>query len=166
MIFKKIMKSFGYLKLLLLFQLLFVYPLSAQGKGKLYGSITDASTGAPIEKACIYLEPSRNGAETTLDGTYYISELPSGTYKLTVMMMGYESITGKTVQIQSGDSRELNFSLKPTVLNYPEKIVVTATRGNSLISEVAASVDVIDLDLIELTNPQNMGEVLKNIQGS
>src|SRR4030042_6504334 len=156
------MKAFSYSSFLLLSQMMVVYPLYAQGKGKLYGSIKDANTGAPIEKACVYLEPSRNGAETTADGTYYIPELPSGTYKLTVMMMGYESISGRVIKVQPGETRELNFSLKPTILNYPEKIVVTATRGNSLTSEVAASVGVIGRDLIELTNPQNAGEALKN----
>ena len=80
-------------------------------------------------------------------------------------MMGYESITGRIIQLQPGESKELDFFLKPTGLNYPEKIVVTATRGNSLTSEVAASVDVIERDLIEISNPQNMGELLKNIQG-
>jgi outer membrane cobalamin receptor len=159
------MKAISYIALALLFELFAILPLAAQEKAKLFGSIWDHNSSAPIEKACVYLEPTRMGAETTVDGSYYIPELPPGKYKLTVMMMGYETITGKIIQLQPGEAKELNFFLKPTVLNYPEKIVVTATRGNSLTSEVAASVDVIEQDLIELTNPQNMGEVLKNVQG-
>ncbi len=159
------MKTVPRFTAILLLHLVIILPLRGQEKGKLFGYILDSASGEPIEKACVYLEPTRMGAETRVDGAYYIPELPPGTYKLTVVMMGYESITVRTLQLNPGESRELNFSLKPTVLHYPEKIVVSATRGSSLTSEVAASVDVIERDLIELTHPQNLAEVLDNIQG-
>lgn len=159
------MKVSRYIILFFIAHTVLVVGLFAQTRGKLYGSIRDSHTGEPIEKACIFLEPSKMGAETAVDGSYFIPELPPGTYKLTVMMMGYESITGKIIKIEPGESKELNFLLQPTVLNYPDKIVVSATRTNSLSSEVPSSVDVVERELIELVNPQNVAEVLKNVQG-
>jgi len=137
----------------------------SQKPGKIYGNILDSKTGMPLEKACVYLENTTRGAETDEGGIYFIPNLPPGEYTLTVMLIGYKSIENKKITVEPDASQELNFYLDPKILSYSDAIVVTATRGKSLTSEVPASVDVVGLETIELVAPQNMAEVLDNIQG-
>lgn len=146
--------------------LLFAYEAGfAQKKSKLYGYIFDSQTGIPIEKACILMEPGNLGAETDQDGIYFVPDLAAGEYEYTVMMIGYNSIEGKRIILKSGESKEMNFFLDPVILSSSDGIVVTATRGKSLTSEIPASVDVISAEKIALKAPQNMAEVLDNVQG-
>jgi len=137
----------------------------SQEAGKIFGYIMDSSTGKPLEKACVYLENTTRGAETNHDGIYFIPDIPPGKYTLTVMLIGYKSIENKIIRIESGESKEFNFYLDAKILSSSDAIVVTATRGKSLTSEVPASVDVIGRETIETLSPQNMAEVLDNIQG-
>ncbi len=138
--------------------------LSAQAGG-IYGYILDRNTGKPIEQACVVLDPDSIGAETNSDGIYFIPKIPSGRYELRVVMIGYETMSEHSVMIQPDESREMNFFLKPIILTGSDEIVVTATRGKSMTNEVPASVDVISMEKIELLAPQNMAEVLENVQG-
>jgi outer membrane receptor for ferrienterochelin and colicins len=137
----------------------------SQKTGKIYGYILDSKTSMPLEKACVYLENTTRGAETDEEGIYFIPNVPPGEYTLTVMLIGYKSIENKKINVEPDSPHELNFYLDPKILSSSDAIVVTATRGKSLTSEVPASVDVVGLETIELIAPQNMAEVLDNIQG-
>ena len=140
-------------------------PLLAQEKGKIFGIIKDSKTGLPLETACIYLVPISYGAETDARGYYFIPAVPPGEYQIVISLIGYETIKDEKIQIHDQENLELNFSLLPTVLSGVDPVVVTATRGLSLTNAVPASVDVVSRKTIERQNPQNLAEVLDNVQG-
>jgi outer membrane cobalamin receptor len=157
-----IMNNITTLLLLVVFNL---SPLLAQEKGKISGNITDNKTGQPLETACVYLVPISLGAETDSRGNYFIPGVPPGDYQIVISLIGYETIKAENIQIHERENLELNYSLQPTVLSGLDPVVVTATRGQSLISAVPASVDVVTRETIERQNPQNLAEVLDNVQG-
>ena len=139
--------------------------LQAQEKGKIFGIVHDQRTGRPVESVSIYLQPVSYGTETGSDGRYTISSIPAGSYHLVVNRIGYQNITEQTIQIHDGDEIKLDFTLQPAILSNIDGIVITATRSPSLSNMIPASVDIIDNVKLDHQSPQNLAEVLNNVQG-
>jgi hypothetical protein len=75
--------------------LIFLIPftLNAQTTGKIAGKVVDANTNDPLVGANVLIEGTTRGAATGADGSYFIINLPPGTYTVKIMMMGYETLT-------------------------------------------------------------------------
>ncbi|MBU0529923.1 TonB-dependent receptor, partial [bacterium] len=117
----------------------------------------------PLIAVNVYLKNTFIGTATDHDGNYHIINIPPGKYEIVVDIIGYMKSKRQIVDINAGDIINLDFSLHPEALSFKENITVTATRGHSLITEVPASVNVIDQQELELKNPQNLAEALQNI---
>lgn len=139
--------------------------VSAQDKGMLAGQILDSETGDPLFAACVFIQNGHQGAETDHEGYYWIPHVSPGRYSLLASRIGYTSVEGLEVEIAAGQTTELNIQLHDDPIYAKEEVTVTATRGNALVSEVPASVDIIDAATIKLQKPQNLAEVMQNIQG-
>ncbi len=98
----------------------------AQNTGKLAGVVTDASTGDQLPGANVVLEGTQMGTFTDADGNYFILGVPVGTYDIQASFVGYQGQTVTDVEITSGLTRELNFSLSPGL--ELEEIVVQYER--------------------------------------
>ena len=131
----------------------------------LVGKILDGETGDPLFAACVFIQNTHQGAETDHEGYYWIPNVPPGRYDVLASRIGYSSVEGMVVEIAADQTTELNISMQDDPVYAREEVTVTATRGNALVSEVPASVDIIDAATIELQKPQNLAEVMKNIQG-
>lgn len=133
--------------------------------GQIYGSVQCAKSATALVAVNVYLKNTHIGTATDENGFYTIEKIPAGKYEIIVEMIGYRQLQRKFVNIHSGENLELNFKLQPVTIVFNDGITVTATRGHSLITEVPASVDVINSDMIELKNPQNVAEALQNVKG-
>jgi len=142
-----------------------VLSVNAQERGMLVGRIVDEATGDPLFVACVTLQKTHQGAETDHEGYYWIPDIPPGSYIVQASRIGYTSVKKQTVQITAGLTTELNISMANDPIYAKEEVTVTATRGNDLVSEVPASVSVISAETIKLQKPQNLAEVLQNVQG-
>ncbi|MCK4579443.1 MAG: TonB-dependent receptor, partial [Candidatus Marinimicrobia bacterium] len=127
--------------------------------------IVDEATGDPLFAACVLLQKTHQGAAADHEGYYWIPNISPGTYEVLASRIGYTSVKGLEVQIAAGLTTELNISMANDPIYAKEEVTVTATRGNDLISEVPASVAVISAETIERQKPQNLAEVLRNVQG-
>jgi hypothetical protein len=94
-------------RLVLIFVLLAAVSLSAQTfRGTILGTVTDAQ-GAVVAAAKVTVKNAGTGlertTETSANGTYALSELPIGTYTVTVTLPGFETFvtTGVTVDVSS-----------------------------------------------------------------
>ena len=85
----------------------------AQNTGKLTGTVTDAETGEPLPGANVIIQGTQRGAATNVDGQYTILGIPVGSYDVQASFVGYTPVTVNDVEINSGYTRELNFSLQP-----------------------------------------------------
>lgn len=131
----------------------------------LVGKILDSETGDPLFAACVFIQNSHQGAETDHEGYYWIPDVPPGRYDIMASRIGYSSVEGLVAEIAAGQTTELNIHMQDDPVYAREEVTVTATRGNALVSEVPASVDIITAATIELQKPQNLAEVMQNIQG-
>jgi outer membrane receptor for ferrienterochelin and colicins len=148
----------------LLFGLASLTAEAAPETGVVTGTITDANTGEPLPQACVLLQKTHYGAAADLEGEFIIYSVPPGTYDAVASLLGYASKRNVTVEVTAGEETVVNFELTPGFL-HSEDVTVTATRGPSLIQDVPSSVNVIDMELVRRENPQNISEVLDDVQG-
>ena len=107
-------KSFALLLLSLLLAANFV---SAQTfRGSIVGIVTDTS-GAVLPGANVKVRNTATGLErttqTTAEGNYTISELPIGTYAVTVSQAGFQTSVTSSVGVDVATERRVDIALKP-----------------------------------------------------
>lgn len=100
------------LLVLLPFQLTFA---QSPNLTKIYGRITDASTGEPIPYVNVFLNSTTIGSATDLNGYYKIDKVPYGSFVLIISHIGYK-LESKPLNIFNSRAIELNVELKPRVL--------------------------------------------------
>lgn len=92
------------------------------------GRITDASSGAPLPGASVYLTEARIGAVANNEGVYTIRNVPAGHHLIEVSHTGYSTIV-KHIDIAEGT--ELNFALVPAVVENQGVTVTGVTSATS-----------------------------------
>jgi len=95
--------------------------------GKIAGVVTDSLTGEPVVNANIVLVGTDFGAATSLDGDYFIINVPPGKYSVTASFVGYVSKTQEDVLVYADYTTTLDFNLVATVIEGQE-VVVKAKR--------------------------------------
>jgi hypothetical protein len=85
--------------------------------------VTDAETGAPLEFVNVFLAGTTRGTGTAENGTFALSEISPGFYKLVASRVGYE-VAAIPVQLGEGDTLRRNFSLVARVVRASEVEVV------------------------------------------
>ena len=63
----------------------------AQTTGKIAGVVNDAETGEPLAGANVLIEGTLLGASVDKEGTFFIINIPPGSYTVSIEMLGYET---------------------------------------------------------------------------
>ena len=87
----------------------------AQASGKIAGQVLDGSTGDGLPGAAVIITGSTLGTATDVDGNYFIIGVPVGRYDVQASFVGYQNETIVGVDVSSGYTQELNFTLQPGV---------------------------------------------------
>jgi Ca-activated chloride channel family protein len=85
--------------------------------------------GSPMPYANVILVGTTLGAMTSSDGSFTITPVPIGTYRVRAMMMGYKAVEQDSVVVSNGATVELDFKMTITVVSKTQEIVVTAERA-------------------------------------
>jgi Carboxypeptidase regulatory-like domain len=116
----RLRRSGMYIAALIALATLLLAPLYARGQeleGTFTGTVTDSS-GAVIPHATITLTLSAIGAqarvvETDADGNYTATNMPAGTYAITIAAPGFTTVTQKDVILNVAQQRAVNAQLRP-----------------------------------------------------
>ncbi|NCI47498.1 TonB-dependent receptor [Sediminibacterium soli] len=124
------------------------------------GTVTD-SHGLPVSSASIRLLNMATEAITDTKGFYLIEKLSPGNYTVFFSLVGYKT-QKKTVLLHDNEALALNFIAEEAdgLLN---EVVVTAGRGRELLSEIPASVTVVNSQAIKkyLAQTSNITDILE-----
>ncbi|MDE2761550.1 MAG: TonB-dependent receptor [Gemmatimonadota bacterium] len=99
--------------------------LGAQETGAITGTVTDAATEEPIEKARVDLLALEMWAHTGADGRFTLTDVPVGTHELQAGAFGQTSAV-QTVTVIAGDTVFVEFRMAPDAFRLRE-LVVTGT---------------------------------------
>ncbi|HEY6770394.1 MAG TPA: TonB-dependent receptor [Candidatus Sulfotelmatobacter sp.] len=103
-------------RITLLFMLLAAISLSAQTfRGTILGTVTDPS-GAVVSGATVTVKNTGTGlartTQTSADGSYALSELPIGTYDVTVTQAGFQTFVATGVAVDVAGERRIDAAMK------------------------------------------------------
>ncbi len=105
-----------------------VYATAAHSQGgyEVYGTITDATTGAPVEQCNVLVLGTLHGTSTLQNGKYKIqfSQKPD-TFSLQLSHVNYVPIT-KYGFVFNSNTMLLNITLQPLAEAYPEVVISSA----------------------------------------
>ncbi|HDP98031.1 MAG TPA: TonB-dependent receptor [bacterium] len=113
--------------LIISFSLVSSPPLSGGNTGKIIGKATSQDSGEPLIAANIYIVGTTLGAATDINGSYFINNVPPGTFTVRATMMGYKQVEMQNVKVSADLTTEVNFRLEEAVLE-GEVITLVAER--------------------------------------
>jgi len=160
------LRKWGTLVLLLL-----ITPMLAlaQNTGKLTGTVTDADTGDPLPGASVALTGTQLGTISDIDGKFLLLGVPVGTYDVQASFVGFQTETKTGVQVNSGYTRELAFSLQAgvqlneIVVQYERPLIQKDALGAP---RVITAEDIQNLPVRGVTNVASLQAGVVNNEGS
>ena len=96
--------------------------------GAIAGRIEDSSTGTGLMGAYVLVTGTRLGAVADSSGSFSISSVPPGTYRLTAKMLGYKARIVRQVVVRSGETTSLEIDLQPQSIELATVTVVGHRR--------------------------------------
>ena len=148
---------------IVIFILLTATSLVAQTfRGTILGTVTDASD-ALISGATVKARNSATGLErttqTSADGSFSISELPIGTYQVTITQPGFQTSVTSNVEVNVASQRRVDAQLKPGQVSekvevsgeaLPEVETTSNTLGGMLTAQTVEDMPVNGRDYTKL----------------
>lgn len=112
----------------LLIMLFLTSSLYAASSGKISGQVKAADTGEPLPGANVFLEGTKLGSSTDLNGRFVIPSVPMGKYKLKITYIGYQS---KSIDISVEEGQELKqaIALSSEIIQGKEIVVTAQAEG-------------------------------------
>lgn len=136
------------------------FSVNAQN-AELKGTVSDAS--GPVAFTNVYLDATTLGTSSQEDGTYLISNIPPGRYKLKVTMLGYRDFS-KTISIEANAQLKIPIRLTPSSEQL-EETVVTGTLKAVSRSESPVPVEVYSPTFLKKNPTASIFEALQNVNG-
>ncbi|MEX0982621.1 MAG: TonB-dependent receptor [Bacteroidales bacterium] len=135
----------------------------AKSDSNVFGHVLCPDCVEHISFATIGVKGTTIGTTTDETGHYQLINLPEGTHTITASHMGYkpEEIT---VNIQKGETMELNFRLSEDALGL-EEVVITGDRNETNRKESSTIVNTLTHRLFKSTQSVNLSEGLNFTPG-
>jgi TonB-dependent receptor len=93
-----------YNKILFILSILLITASQLYAAGRVTGYVFDSQYNEPLPGANVYLDGTRLGASTDLNGKYLLPQVPAGSYTMVITYIGYQE---KRVDITVADNQEL-----------------------------------------------------------
>ncbi|MDT8069190.1 MAG: TonB-dependent receptor [Terriglobia bacterium] len=114
-----------------------------QATGKIVGTVKDP-VGAVVPGAEVIVTnvdtQVKNTAKTDVDGSYYVSNLPIGEYKLTVHQTGFQTTVTKPYQLEINQSLRIDVDLRVGASTETVEVTGNATMVEAYNSTIGASI--------------------------
>ncbi len=94
--------------------------------GKVSGVVIDDKMGTPIEGATVRVQGTNIFTQTDADGEYFIINIASGKYDISVTSVGYESTVKQDVRVLVDLTTPLDFELAQEAVELGDTVVVFA----------------------------------------
>ena len=127
----------------------------------LHGTISDAQNGGSMPGVNVYIPELQKGTVTDGKGTYSISNIPNGLFKIQYSFMGYK--TQMITLHADGKEKKINISLTPAMIHSQEVVVSGGRIGNQ--HENAIKIESIGKEVLKMSSQDNLFKKLDQIPG-
>jgi TonB-linked SusC/RagA family outer membrane protein len=111
-----------------------------QATGRVEGDVTSAEDDQPLPGVNVVLQGTSQGTATGVNGAFTIENVEPGEYTLAVSFVGYKD-QSREIEVASGETIEVNFTLQSSVGDLDEMIVVGYTEKSR--RELTSSVETV-----------------------
>ena len=133
---------------------------SLYSQNNLNGVITDKTTNEAIIFANVYFPQLEKGTTTDENGSFSLTNIPTGTYKIVVSIIGYETLS-QNITFPYTDI--LNVQLNPSAIEMEE--VIVSTPFHKLQSENVMKVEQEKISDLKSKGAVTLADGLSNIAG-
>ncbi|OGC08813.1 hypothetical protein A2V82_14720 [candidate division KSB1 bacterium RBG_16_48_16] len=133
----------------------------AQTTGKIAGKVIDVETGDPLPGANVVIEGTSMGAAASVDGDYYIINLPPGDYTLRCDYIGYQSVKLENQRVSINRTSHVDFKLSSTVIE--GQVVVVQAEKVAIKKDQTSSVRNVSSEQMDILPIESVGQVV-NLQ--
>ena len=147
--------------LAVLFATLLPLFLYAGQTGKIVGKVTEKKSGVPVIGASVLIQGTKSGASSDFEGFYSISNVPPGTYMLSVTNIGYKNSLIKNVIVKIDLTTEIDVKLEETVIE-GDAVIIEAQRP-LVQKDLTSSSVTVSSDEMKVMPVENLSQVI-NLQ--
>ncbi|MBN1542320.1 TonB-dependent receptor [candidate division KSB1 bacterium] len=130
----------------------------SQTTGKISGTVTDAETGDALPGANVIIEGTTLGAASAIDGSFFIINVPPGSYNLIVTMIGYEKLRYENINVSVNRTTSADMKLQSTVIE--GQVVVVKADRTVIKKDQTSSVRNVSSDQMDILPVENIGQVV------
>ncbi|SMO42586.1 TonB-dependent receptor [Gracilimonas mengyeensis] len=98
------------------------------GYGRIEGTVTDAVNQEALIGVNVMIQGTSLGSASDIDGNFVIRRVPAGQQTVIVSYIGYDQVQ-EVVQIEDGETLELDFELSPTTVEGEEIVISSQAEG-------------------------------------
>lgn len=155
-------KNFLYLVYIVSFLFISSRVLFAGNTGKIVGTVKDADSGEPLIGVNVFVQGTKRGIASNIDGKFSILGIPPGTYTVRVSYIGYQTVTFENVQIVIDRTTDIKVEMHKTSIELGNEIVVKASRP-PIALDVSSSKRDIEISEVEVIPVMDFNSLL-NLQ--
>lgn len=146
--------------------LLACVPLTFAQTGMVRGIVYEEGIDAPLPGVNVFLEETTFGAASGADGRFVIKGVPSGSYRLTVRLLGYETYH-QMIEVSVEEEEDVAVYLREQPVEISEIVVerVMLTGGRSGVLEIPGSAQYIGPRELDAFNYNDIQRILRTVPG-
>lgn len=146
--------------------------IAAIDPGYISGTVTNSETGEPLIHANVVLQDDPRGAVSDSAGYFIIKEVPIGWHKVRASVMGYEAADPSDIFVSPGDTANVQFKLRPSVIQFSSVVV----KGERTLKNHVTEASVIGIERMssdevtkipgQLDDPTRAVQIFGGVSGS
>jgi len=126
--------------------------------GTITGRVVDSATQQPLAGVTVLIEGTARGTQTGSDGSFRLSNVPSGTQSVRARRIGYNTQL-RSVDVGAGATANVLFSLVPSASFLDQVVVVGYSTQKK--SDITGAVSTLDLTNVESRRVADVAQVLQ-----
>jgi len=132
--------------------------------GEIAGRVLDAENHQPLALVSVYLDSTTIGVSSANDGSFVLTRVPPGKYRLVLSRLGYKKLVMADLVLQPGKLFSRDFYLRETNI-VADEVTITATRKEQTTQMAPASVAIVSAGELRMREINTFDQALQTVPG-